>query len=347
MRTATVIARLHALPARHKAIAAALAGCVISASCMLPALLPPRYTSFAVLSYHPPAANLAGESNEAAAQAAAILADQTLTDQIRADQIQADQAQADQLDTQPGPPASPAPNSASSLTLAAASKQVRISQISPTELRLTYSGPDVLQARPAVQACVSLLRSWRPHVHSATPEARIQPPAPPKPSDPAQEREQALLRVTIAVFDTRIAELHTLQQEKSADQATLQKQMTQLQSQRKVLEGRLAESNSSASQPGASQPAASSSQSHAPASALESPANTPPFTLIEPATPAQPSPTFTPQMRTYGILAGILAGLLYLTIALWLFRPLQDIAALQKLLPRQIRLVGAIGDLRQ
>jgi hypothetical protein len=360
MRIATAIARLNALPALHRAIASALAVGVIAASCLLPLLLPPQFTSFAVLANHPTAAQFDGDNAQLAAQASAILSgllDSDLLDSGLLDSGQLDtHSQSNLASTGPSTPAN-------SRELAAAERQVTLTQLSPTQLRLTYTGRSETQAQAAVEACAALLLAWRAHTSEvgrqpAKPQPQDHAATPPSTSDPSQDREQALLRVTIAVLDARIAELRAGQQTGTAQESTAQaraatgakaqSQIPALLHQRQVLLARLAESPKNAPQQNALQPDAPpqapiTNHRDASSAALESPSSAQ-FTLMQPATPAQPSPSFPPQWRSWGILAGILLGFAYLAFALWLFRPIQDIAALQKLLPGEILLAGSIGD---
>jgi hypothetical protein len=67
-----------------------------------------------------------------------------------------------------------------------------------------------------------------------------------------------------------------------------------------------------------------------------------PFSILERAEVAQPIDSVQLRPIWLGSTAGVLSGILYLTLALWWFRAVQSLAALERIVPGEVAYVGAI-----
>jgi hypothetical protein len=164
----------------------------------------------------------------------------------------------------------------------------------------------------------------------------------PKSQDPDQAKEQALLRVTIAVLDVKTAELasqlrkmRTLgpfgeQGQVSSEKTTREQQMNlevqikRLEDQKLVVAHRLDETVTEERR-------------------LK--------TLTRPSAPeerytdAHAVRNARVQTAAMSISLGFLCGLLYVAVALWRFRPVRNVEALKRVLDRNHLLLGTIGEI--
>jgi hypothetical protein len=67
-----------------------------------------------------------------------------------------------------------------------------------------------------------------------------------------------------------------------------------------------------------------------------------PFSILERAEVAQPVDNVQLRLIWLGSGAGVLLGILYLTLALWWFRAVQSLTALEQIVPGEVAYVGAI-----
>jgi hypothetical protein len=164
----------------------------------------------------------------------------------------------------------------------------------------------------------------------------------PKSQDPDQAKEEALLRVTIAVLDVKTAELDSrlrkMQTPSSSgdpeqvnsnktireQQINLEAQVKRLQDQKLVVEHRLDEMAKDERRP----------------KTLTSPSAS-----AERYTDAHVARDTRVQTAALSISLGFLCGLLYVAVALWRFRPVRNVEALKRVLDMNQLLVGTIGEI--
>jgi hypothetical protein len=300
----TSIARLSALPRRHRLVAGGLAVFIPLASLCVALLLPVTYKSSALVAFHStePAAD-----RQPLAQASSLLEEILRSPSNSIGDQQQDPLQASAPDL--------------------IRHQLAISQIDPSTLRITATASSSQHAQSLAQAVADqLISRQRIDPEQATAEAKPDSLAAAasqteKTFDPASAREEALLRVTIAVLDARIAESRGRLQQ--SHPRSLETDLGRLQNQRAILLKRLRETLQAGSTPVKA------------------------FTLRQRATQGRQISAFRSQIVIGGILAGALLSLFYIAIALWHFRPISSPAALESLLSREILLVGTIGEFQR
>jgi hypothetical protein len=377
VKNGTVTTRLATLPVLQKVIAALLMVACAYGCCALIQARAREYISSAVLSYD------ASMETEPAKQRPPVVAQAA---EILDDQVQA--GAAEELGRQGQPALSPNPfhgRDAGSWR-----NHLAISEISPTEIRVAWRARDAQQAQAGTQALASLLTSWHPQEND---ERRLLEEDSAQ-QDPKRNREEALLRVTIAMLDAKAAEFSAelrqtsttnpqayvvnrgrnveaqpeaglanasvksgTAQNQQERRSVLERELERIHGQRTNVMGRLIElrhedahtqtsrgqlRRSSALQGGRETNAVLSEDKAETDSSRPSP-----FVLLEPASVAHPLTGSESGLVITGGLAGIAGGVLYLALAIWWFRPIRDIAALETILGRDILLVGTIAEIRQ
>ena len=68
------------------------------------------------------------------------------------------------------------------------------------------------------------------------------------------------------------------------------------------------------------------------------------FVLVEPATAPRLASDWRASAERQGFMLALLGGALYLAIALWRFRPIHGLQALEALLPKEVIFVGGIPE---
>jgi hypothetical protein len=382
----TVIARLMALPMAQRVIAVLVS---IAAACGFYALILSKtneFASSAVLSYNAPTGtDLAAQGLPVVTQATEILDEQVQVGAVEP----------------PGMTANPLHGQG----IKSWRNNLVISEISPTQIRVMWRAHDAQRTEAMVQALANLLASWHPQENE---ERRLLEQNSSQ-QDPERNREEALLRVTVAMLDAKAAELNAELGQMSAvapqihseergsnieaqvkanlanvsvDNRTalkqqgrrsiLEKEIERIHRQRAVVMGRLVESRRGEFQkrvskvsanepvtggahgaPGAGEQLRRSTELQSGGKTASSPGETQPsstqaspFVVLERASAPQPLTGSRSAFMALGALAGIACGVLYLALALWWLHPIADVEALERILGRDIRLVGTIAEIR-
>jgi len=354
VKIAMVTARFAALPALHKAIAALLTLAIAAGGLSWEFLQPAEYTSSAVLRFDTTANP---ELNQQLANQGPV----KVATAILSHPLQA--ASNGPLDLSPAPVAAQDEE--------ALREHLTVSEIAPNEVSLRWQGRDARQTLEATQGLADRLASWQPNHSDATLPAQAgagQQVSQPNVSESG--KEEALLKVTIAMLDTQQKDLTeelatgkrpiqsgTSQRTDAGAAAAnpsartkpeINHELQRIQHQRTLVSNRLTELQKEENTT-QSAPLKAGTLNAVPATAAKSPDAAPvyAFTVVTGPTAPVPFQNDHEGFPTLGILGGLLAGLMYLAASLWWFRPITGVGALESLLPARILLVGSIAEIRR
>jgi hypothetical protein len=358
--------RLIALPMRHKVVAGLLAASLSIGFRTWILRQPAEYSSSAVLSFTaPPQVDLASQPTSAGAVASAVFRDRIRTGHL--------------VLTAPGGAQSGYVTSAKPFPWTSSELRIGdpiISEISASKVRVSWIGRDPQETQNTTRVLANTLAAWEPLAKQLSPPREMMSAA----EDPGRKREESLLRVTISVLDLKETEVRAEldqietaepqgrdqnQQKRGRTQTQvnlanlsvrnrlslryhdrgriLTAELRRLQNQRTIVVQRLAEIQHSNSQNKAAvDPAAvvaSDSASWA--------SHTHPFLIVQETTTAQPVDTSRPQREALGDLSGVTVGLLYLVVELRRFRPIRNIADLNRVLAGNVPIMGAIAKIKE
>jgi hypothetical protein len=238
-------------------------------------------------------------------------------------------------------------------------EHLTVAEVTPTKVMIRWDDRGMRETGQAVQALVSLLASWQPAPNSTTAAAQAQSLPEPR-TDPAN-REEALLKLTIAMLNHRQGELSAklAGQRLSAPSAEeagilpkqkeLSRELKQVESQKEIVEKRLAELRKGNAPPDIAKTQVAAREK--PSAPIDPESTRTPaadvFTVVEGPTSPVAMRSAVWQIEGYWVLGGLLAAFSYAGAALWWFRPVGGVAGLQGILPDKLLLVGTIVEIHR